>query len=83
VEQVLTPQKLEYDVEKEDDLVVFQLSDLGPRKTIEKEMRIHAVLKHDNVLELSNAVVDSSSNSNIHSFPLPEFTYSWSWPLDR
>lgn len=38
------------------------------RKTIEKEMRVHAALKHQNVLEFLNAVVVEPKHKHIY-FP--------------
>ncbi len=38
------------------------------RKSIDKEIRIHAALKHDNILEFLNAVVVEPKNSHLY-FP--------------
>lgn len=37
------------------------------RKTIEKEMRIHTALKHENVLEFLNAVVVEVKHAHVYT----------------
>ena len=47
-------------------IAITEQSTEKERKTIEKEMRVHAALKHDNVLEFLNAVVVELKHKHLY-----------------